>query len=247
MTDRGPGDGSGRRSVLRAAVGGASVLGAMGAVGVLGAGAATAAAHPSASPPPSAHTPRVALQTLLEGNRRWRTLRQRYPNHGTAARQRAIAGQAPFAIVLGCVDSRVPPELVFDQGLGDLLTARSAAGVLDEAVVGSVEYGVLALNIPLIVVLGHESCGAVKAAIEAEQTGQPLPGSIQYLAERIWPAIDHGQVGDARVRATTDAQARLVRDQLAAKPDLAPRVADGRLSVVAARYDLTDQGVRLLP
>ncbi|WP_197371986.1 carbonic anhydrase, partial [Streptomyces clavuligerus] len=203
---------------------------------------------PASSPPTRpVRTPRAALQALLDGNRRWRTSTQRHPNEDPAARRRAIAGQAPFAVVLGCIDSRVPPEHVFDQGLGDLLTPRSAGQVLDESVIGSVEYGVVALRIPLVVVLGHQSCGAVKSAIEIEQTGEQLPGSIQYIAERIWPAIDQTQQGDARLNATTDANALMIRDQLAALPTLATRIAAGQLSVVSARYELTDQSVRLLP
>ncbi|MER6915160.1 carbonic anhydrase [Streptomyces sp. NPDC000594] len=234
---------AGRRTVLRAAVGGASVLGAMG---VLGSGTAIAEPRPADSPRTRPRTPTASLQLLTEGNRRWRTLSQRYPHHDLAARTRAISGQSPFAIVLGCVDSRVPPELVFDRGIGDLLTARSAAQVLDQAVVGSIEYGVLALGIPLVLVLGHQSCGAVKAAIEADRTGETLPGSIQYLAEQIRPAIDRSQTGDAQVRATTDAQIQLVKAQLSANPQLSPRIADGRLAVAGARYDLTSQSVHLL-
>lgn len=152
-----------------------------------------------------------------------------------------VSGQHPFAVVLGCIDSRVAPELVFDQGLGDLLTVRSAGEVLDEAVLGSVAYGVLELGIPLVVVLGHQSCGAVSAAVHAEQTGERLPAHIQYIADQIKPAIDHLYEGAARVDATVSAQVRRVRSQLAAEPDLATRIRAGRLAVVGARYELTSQ------
>ena len=106
--------------------------------------------------------------------------------------------------MLGCIDSRVPPELVFDQGLGDLITVRSAGEVLDEAVLGSIAYGVLELGIPLVVVLGHQSCGAVRAAVEADRSGGRLPDHIQYLADEIRPAIDHSKEGDARIAATVE-------------------------------------------
>lgn len=156
-------------------------------------------------------------------------------------RQELVSGQVPFALILGCIDSRVPPELVFDQGLGDLMTVRSAGEVLDEAVLGSVAYGVLELGIPLVLVLGHQSCGAVSAAVHAEETGEPLPAHIQYIADQIKPAIDHSQEGDARVDATVSAQAELVRSRLAGEPDLAAKVATGELEIAAARYELNTQ------
>jgi carbonic anhydrase len=191
-----------------------------------------------------AATAHQALRELAAGNQRWRTYRERHPDETPAVRQALVSGQHPFAIVLGCIDSRVPPELVFDQGLGDLITVRSAGEVLDEAVLGSIAYGVLELGIPLIVVLGHQSCGAVRAAVEADESDEPLPAHIRYLADQIAPAIDHGTEGDARVDATIDANVRLVRSRLAADQDLAERVADGRLSIVGARYELTSQLVR---
>ncbi|MER6347863.1 carbonic anhydrase [Streptomyces sp. NPDC001595] len=224
-----------RRLLLRAAMTGAAAVG----VG-LAADVSPAAAAPSASRPRPT-TAQEALRELAAGNLRWRTFRERHPDETPAVRQALTSGQHPFAIVLGCVDSRVPPELVFDQGLGDLLTVRSAGEVLDEAVLGSVAYGVLELAVPLVVVLGHQSCGAVRAAVQAEGSGEPLPAHIQYLADRIAPAIDHSVEGDARVDATIDANVRLVRSRLAAEPDLAARVADGRLVIVGARYELTSQ------
>ncbi|WP_053756280.1 carbonic anhydrase [Streptomyces sp. AS58] len=223
-----------RRALLRTAVTGAAALGVGLAV------LSPASAAPSVSRPRPT-TPAEALRELAAGNRRWRAHHQRHPHESPAVRQALTAGQHPFAIVLGCVDSRVPPELALDQGLGDLLTVRSAGEVLDEAVLGSIAYGVLELAVPLILVLGHQSCGAVRAAVEADESGRPLPAHIQYLADRIRPAIDHSQEGDARVDATIDANIRLVRSQLAAEPDLAAQVNAGRLAVVGARYELDSQ------
>ncbi|MFC5217962.1 carbonic anhydrase [Streptomyces coerulescens] len=232
-----------RRTLLRFGLTGAAALGATAALG---------AAPASATPPSTAtsrrrpETPDEALRELAAGNRRWRTFRERHPHESPAVRQSLTSGQHPFALVLGCIDSRVPPELVFDQGLGDLMTVRSAGEVLDEAVLGSVAYGVLELDIPLVLVLGHQSCGAVKAAVEADESGASLPAHIQYIADQIDPYIDHTTEGDARVDATIDANVRAIRGRLAAEPDLAAKIATGGLAVVGARYDLTDQRVRRL-
>ncbi|MEU6892531.1 carbonic anhydrase [Streptomyces sp. NPDC046557] len=232
-----------RRTVLRTAVAGTAATGSVLGLGSAFPAPATPAAPPAGQRP---NAPDQALRELAAGNRRWRNYRQEHPHESASLRVRLTRAQHPFAIVLGCVDSRVPPELVFDQGLGDLLTVRSAGEVLDEAVRGSVAYGVLELAIPLVLVLGHQSCGAVGAAVHAEETGEPLPAHIQYLADQIRPSIDHTQHGDARVDATIDAQARRTRDLLSADPDIARRIATGELAVAAARYRLADQRVSVL-
>ncbi|MFJ7775826.1 carbonic anhydrase [Streptomyces yangpuensis] len=237
----------GRRALLRTAV--------VGTAAAAGAGLALGPAAPAfAAPTPSrdlegtepVSTPEQALRRLAAGNHRWRTRHQQHPHESASLRRRLVQGQHPFAVVLGCVDSRVSPELVFDQGLGDLLTVRSAGEVLDEAVLGSIVYGVLELRVPLVLVLAHQSCGAVAAAVHADETGDPLPAHIRYLADRIRPSIDRGRHGEARIDATIDAHARGVRRHLAAEPDLAGKVATGELAVVAARYELRDQQVRTL-
>ncbi|WP_443031269.1 carbonic anhydrase [Streptomyces sp. 3214.6] len=241
--------GTARRALLRGGMAGALAVG----------GAALATAPASATAPVSASTPATgpwttarpgtadeALRELAAGNRRWRTFCERHPDETPAVRQSLTAGQHPFAVVLGCIDSRVPPELVFDQGLGDLMTVRTAGEVLDEAVLGSVAYGVLELGIPLIMVLGHQSCGAVKAAVQADLTGDKLPAHIQYLADQIIPSIDRTKQGDARVDSTVDANVRAVRARLAAVPDLAAKISAGELAVVGARYELTTQLVHTL-
>ncbi|MCX5192607.1 carbonic anhydrase [Streptomyces sp. NBC_00249] len=232
-----------RRSLLRTAVAGTA---AAGSVLALGSAFPASAAPPGPATGTRPRTPEESLRELTAGNRRWRTYRQEHPHESPSTRLRLTKAQHPFAIVLGCVDSRVPPELVFDQGLGDLLTVRSAGEVLDEAVLGSIAYGVLELAVPLVLVLGHQSCGAVGAAVHADETGEKLPAHIQYLADQIRPAIDRGQHGEARVDATIDAHARRTRDRLAAEPDLARAVSAGKLAVVAARYELNDQRVRTL-
>ncbi|MFE5919880.1 carbonic anhydrase [Streptomyces sp. NPDC056468] len=231
-----------RRALLRFGLTGAAALGATAALGTAPASATT----PTSPTTASRHrpgTPEEALRELAAGNLRWRTFRQRHPDESPAVRQSLTSGQQPFALVLGCIDSRVPPELVFDQGLGDLMTVRSAGEVLDEAVLGSVAYGVLELNIPLVMVLGHQSCGAVKAAVESDLSGERLPAHIQYIADRIAPNIDRTQEGDARIDSTIDANVRAIRAHLAAEPDLAAKVTSGQLAIVGARYELTTQRV----
>ncbi|WP_329377379.1 carbonic anhydrase [Streptomyces sp. NBC_01716] len=230
-----------RRALLRASVATAALSTAAGSALIGGAGPAGAVTRTPISRTKRPSTPAAALAELSVGNRRWRTFKQQHPNESRAVRQELVSGQVPFALILGCIDSRVPPELVFDQGLGDLMTVRSAGEVLDEAVLGSVAYGVLELGIPLVLVLGHQSCGAVSAAVHAEETGEPLPAHIQYIADQIKPAIDHSQEGDARVDATVSAQAELVRSRLAGEPDLAAKVATGELEIAAARYELNTQ------
>ncbi|EKX67502.1 carbonic anhydrase [Streptomyces ipomoeae] len=242
----------GRRYLLRTALAGTAVLGGGLAIGALPADAETiskttgAARSSSTGTRKRPSTPEEALKELSQGNRRWRTFHQQHPHEDAAVRKALTTGQQPFALILGCIDSRVPPELVFDQGLGDLMTVRSAGEVLDEAVLGSVAYGVLELDIPLVMVLGHQSCGAVKAAVAADRTGEELPAHIQYIADAIEPAIDHSVEGDARISATIDANVRLVRSKLAAEPDLAAKVKAGEVAIVGARYDLTTQRVHLL-
>lgn len=237
-----------RRTLLRTALAGTAAAGSVLGLGSVFPASAADAADASAETPDEARPamPDAALRRLAAGNRRWAAYRQRHPHDSRAVRLQVAREQHPFAIVLGCVDSRVPPELVFDQGLGDLLTVRSAGEVLDEAVLGSVAYGVLELDVPLVLVLGHQACGAVGAAVHADETGTRLPAHIQYLADEIRPSIDHGRYGEARIAATIDAHARRTRDRLAAEPDIARRIATGRLAVAAACYDLTDQRVRTL-
>jgi carbonic anhydrase len=225
-----------RRSLLRAALTGTAVIGAG-----LTVGASSPAAPPTGSTRVRPTNAEKALHELVAGNRRWRTYHQQHPDETPALRHTLTSSQQPFAVILGCIDSRVPPELVFDQGLGDLMTVRSAGEVLDEAVLGSIAYGALELDIPLIMVLGHQSCGAIKAAVQADETDEELPAHIQYLADQISPAIDRSKEGDARIDATIDANVAMVRSRLAAESDLAAKVDAGELLIVGARYELTSQ------
>ncbi|MET9375426.1 carbonic anhydrase [Streptomyces sp. NPDC002992] len=183
-----------------------------------------------------------ALAELRAGNARYAALRQIHP-HEDAARRAAVAvSQHPFALVLGCVDSRVPPELVFDQGLGDLLGIRSAGQALDEAVLGSIQFGVEELGVPLVLVLGHERCGAATAAVEYVRTGRPVEGHLARVVEDIAPAARAardlpGDWVENTVRANVARiRRRLARDEAFAKAQ-----------IVGARFDLDTGKVAFHP
>lgn len=189
----------------------------------------------------------AALACLMAGNGRYAANLERHPHLG-AERRRALASeQHPFALVLGCVDSRVPPEIIFDQGVGDLLTVRTAGEVVDEAVLGSVQYGVEELRIPLLVVLGHQRCGAVAATVEHLRSGKPLPGHLARLAEAIAPAALETRDGPGDwTEAAVTANVAHVRSRLCRDTALAPAVADNSLTIVGARFDLESGRVELV-
>lgn len=156
-----------RRALLRGLAGAVS----------LGGGLALATTPASAATPhtttPRPGTAEEALRELAAGNRRWRTYCERHPDETPAVRQSLTAGQQPFAVVLGCIDSRVPPELLFDTGFGDLFVMRTGGQVVGPVVTGSVEYGPMTSGTPLIVVLGHQRCGAIKASYKALKDNKP--------------------------------------------------------------------------
>ncbi|MDY0018423.1 MAG: carbonic anhydrase [Anaerolineae bacterium] len=178
------------------------------------------------------------LQQLLEGNRRYAA--EGLTLDASAHRRTEVtAGQQPCAIILGCVDSRVPPELIFDQGLGELFVIRTAGQVLDKAALGSLEFGVAELHIPLLVVLGHEHCGAVKAAIETLEQHEAAEADIAYLVEALTPAVRAGEkaggdVWDSAVRA----QIMMLVEELKRSPVLSAAVEAGKLKIVGAWYSL---------
>jgi len=139
-----------------------------------------------------------ALQRLLEGNQRFAANKSIDLNESQSRRTEVAQGQSPFATIFSCVDSRVPPELIFDRGLGDLFVIRTAGQVIDNAVLGSLEFGVAELKIPLLMVLGHEKCGAVKATVEAVEKNATAEAEINWLVDGIRPAVEaaKSQSGD---------------------------------------------------
>lgn len=167
-----------------------------------------------------------------------------HPNQSESRRAEVASGQHPMAIIVSCSDSRIPPEIIFDQGLGDIFVVRTAGHVLDDAALGSIEYGAEHLRVPLIVALGHQSCGAVQATVEASQA----PGRISALVSRIQPAVlkaraQGGDVLDGAVRIHALSVARQIEST---EPILSELVKDGRLKVVGAYYDLASGQVQLL-
>ncbi len=184
-------------------------------------------------------SPAKALQMLKDGNERYASGEPTYPHQDAETRKSLTASQHPFAVVLSCVDSRVPPEIVFDRGLGDMLVIRTAGHVVDDASLGSIEFGVGVLKSPLLVVLGHESCGAVKASITAVDEQSPLSGAIQSLAEAIKPAVNktRGTKGD-RTAETIDANVHHVMEQLKQSDIIRQALESGALKIVGGVYDL---------
>lgn len=181
-----------------------------------------------------------ALAELSAGNQRFVRGAPSQLRRGIDRRDQLAKGQHPFAVIVGCSDSRVPPELLFDQGLGDLFVVRIAGNVVDDAALASIEYAVEHLGAQTIVVLGHERCGAVKAVVD----GGHLGGHLETLAASIRPAVEAAKLQhpsdlvDAAVVANVQ---RVVEQLVASKPVLAEHVHEG-LEIVGARYDL-DSGI----
>jgi carbonic anhydrase len=207
----------------------------------MGALAATASIKAAqAQPTRSADTPDAALARLMEGNARYVSgkLNERDFSAGRAARAK---GQAPFAAILGCADSRVAPELAFDEGPGELFIVRVAGNFVTPEGLGSLEFGAAVLGTKVIMVLGHTSCGAVNATVAALQKGNSLPGHIAGLVTSMKPGIEpvvKAGGADLEQRAVVaNVQANVKRLQTE-KPILADMVAAGKLKVVGAYYDL---------
>ncbi|WP_336922953.1 carbonic anhydrase [Aquipuribacter sp. SD81] len=194
----------------------------------------------------SLRTPEAAWRALRAGNDRFAADRAERPNADLAQRQRVAGGQSPFAAVLGCSDSRVAAELVFDRGLGDLFVVRTAGHVLDATVVGSLEFAVDALGVPLLVVLGHDSCGAVAATLAARRDGTMPGGFVRDIVERVTPSVlvaEHA--GQDAVDDVVRTHVRCTAEQVLERSTALRRaVDDGRLGVVGASYALTDGVVR---
>lgn len=208
------------------------------ATAVMLGGAATAvadAAKPAAAAPPPASdlTPEQALQRLMEGNQRFVSDKPIEPNRGLARLRATEAGQAPFAAVLSCADSRVPVEILFDQGFGDVFVVRVAGNVVTPEEIASLEFGTLVLGARVLLVLGHTGCGAVKAAI----AGQEVPGQISTLFQHITPAV--AAAGSDDLTKVTHANVRLQVQNLTRGSTVVSRlVREGKLLVVGAVYDI---------
>src|SRR5713101_4418806 len=204
--------------------------------GLLGASQFARAADPAHSDQPSV-APAEAISKLKEGNGRYTSGNLQHPGQ-TAERRTELANtQHPFAAILSCSDSRVPPEIVFDQGLGDLFVVRVAGNVINDEGLGSIEYSVDHLDSRLIVVLGHQSCGAVKAAKETITAKGKAPGHIQSLVTAIKPALEATAKDD--LDTTVKANVKHVVDALrSSTPILKPQIDSGAVRVIGGYYSL---------
>ncbi|MET7461205.1 carbonic anhydrase [Nonomuraea sp. NPDC005501] len=232
-----------RRALLRAGIMAGGLL-----AGATSAGTAvlaqTAQRSYDTAPDQRPSTPDQAWATLREGNRRWVTGTTTHPHQDAARRKEVAQKQDPFAVVFSCIDSRVAPELVFDTGLGDLFVVRTAGQTIDPLVTGAAEYGPAELGTPLVVVLGHQRCGAVTAAAESLHEHKSLPGELSTIASSLRSAYTRsGGDVDKMIRINTvDVVNRLKKDKL-----FAPRIAKGKLKVIGAYYSIdTGEVTRLV-
>lgn len=199
---------------------------------------------------PTSLTPEQALQLLKEGNDNFVTEAPYRAAQGRVRRIEIAREQHPFAVLVGCSDSRVSPELLFGRGLGELFIIRNAGNTIDLAAQGSVEYAVGQLGVPLIVVLGHERCGAVAAALEVVERDATFPGRIGQMVEPIIPAVlkakrgtDAGSSQDQLLDAAVRENVRRVASGLGLSELLTERQRAGQLKIVGATYDLDDGAV----
>jgi carbonic anhydrase len=219
----------------------------------LAAGAAGLGLTPPvrAADPPADRDPDAVLARLVEGNQRFARGELAQPGRKPADFAALAEGQAPLAAIVGCADSRVPPEVLFDQGIGDLFVVRVAGNVVSGAgatVKGSVEYAVAELGVRLILVLGHSGCGAVKAALKHIDAGDKVPGAIGDLVDTIKPAAAavHGKPGDVLDNAIRANVERGVERLKGLEPILAGPIKAGRVKVAGAVYDLRGGKVTVL-
>ncbi|KAF1085676.1 Carbonic anhydrase [Sporotomaculum syntrophicum] len=188
-----------------------------------------------------------AKQLLIDGNKRFMQAKQANLDLGSTKRTALLKGQKPFAAILSCSDSRVPPELIFDQGLGDLFIIRNAGNIIDPVSLGSIEYAIEHLQVPLLVVMGHQNCGAVTATVE----GGEATGSISAIVKRIAPAVEKAKAGknmskeeliEKSIKENIKATIRIIERS----PILEHVLANGKLTIVGAEYHLVSGEVQWL-
>ena len=197
----------------------------------------------AASSAGAALNPDAALKTIMEGNQHFVAGQLAHPNRTDLRRIHVALRQNPFVAVLSCSDSRVPPEIIFDQGLGDIFVVRVAGNTIDPLGLQSLDYAVEHLGVTLILVLGHDRCGAVGAAVSS----YPKP-DVGVMLRNIYPAVraTEGQPGDA-VSNTIDMNAKLMVAHLESEPAFAQRIKDHRLMIVGGRYHFETGKVTILP
>jgi carbonic anhydrase len=191
-----------------------------------------------------------ALDRLKKGNQRFADGKTRHAHESSDWRKQLVGSQKPFATILGCSDSRVPIELVFDQGFGDLFVVRVAGNVVSPDVIGSLGYAIAHLGTPLVVVMGHYGCGAVTAALQALKGPINEGPGIKALVELIKPGLPKALPGDTveqQINAAVEANVRWSIEQLARLPEAKKAIEAGRFSLAGAVYELTSGRVRFLP
>ena len=193
-------------------------------------------------------TPALAWRRLREGNERFVNGETSHPNQDASRRSSLVENQHPFAVIFGCSDSRLAAEIIFDVGLGDVFVVRTAGQVIDDAVLGSLEYSIGVLGVPLIVILGHDSCGAVSATKSAVETGQMPAGFIRDLVERITPSVltslrnDQTDVNDMVVEPVKQTSERLVDSSRV----MSDAIGSGKAAVIGLSYSLAEGRANLV-
>jgi carbonic anhydrase len=192
---------------------------------------------------PATLSPDAALKKLVEGNRRFVQHQPQYPDQSKSRVQEVAQAQYPFATILSCADSRAPAEILFDQGLGDLFDVRIAGNIATPEAIGSIEYAVVMLGTPLLLVLGHERCGAITAAVQ----NKSLPGEISTFVNAVLPAVNRvkDRPGDWIDNAVT-ANVQYQMEQLQRSSLLRERLESGKLKIAGGRYDLDTGMVTLI-
>jgi carbonic anhydrase len=204
--------------------------------------------HGRASPSHSM-TADEALARLVAGNERFVRGEARFPTVQKEILAELASGQKPYATIVGCSDSRVPPELIFDAGFGELFIIRVAGNVISPEIMGTLQYAGVHLRTPIFVVLGHEGCGAVEAALAVKHDGAAMPSRIALLMENILPGLRDlppASPSDRQLSAAVEANVRWSMHQILETPEAKARLAAGSMKLVGAVYELETGRVRFL-
>lgn len=185
-----------------------------------------------------------ALERLIEGNKRFITGKLEHPNHCEESRSGLVEGQAPIAVILACADSRVPPVDIFDQGLGDVFVLRVAGNIINDHILGSIEYAVEHLHSPLVMVMGHTNCGAVSAVAQGVRLGGHIATLIPPIdaAIKTVPENSSDRVNDASRQLAISMAGKIA----ASEPIIADQVKANKVKVVASFYDLASGEVKII-
>jgi carbonic anhydrase len=235
---------AGRRNFMKLLGVGSAGVAASAVTGVVYNHQSAVAEKPAATKKPQPVGPDAALKSMMEGNARFMGGKGLHPHQSRLRLQETAVAQYPFAAILGCADSRVPAEIVFDQGLGDLFVVRVAGNVASQTAIGSLEFATAVLGAQLIMVLGHAKCGAVQAAVK----GDPLPGRIGVFVEEIKPSVEKvrgkaGNIEDNSITSNVQYQAQKLGES---STILGSLMKEGKLKIVGARYDLATGKVTML-